>query len=312
MVLLKDVRKDYQGTAVLKGLDLAIPSGSIFGYIGPNGAGKTTTIRIMTGLMSDFSGDVIIDGISVRGQDMEIKSRIGYLPQIASFQDWRTLEQTLLTFGRLSGMSEPDLKVRIDEVLQDLDIEKYRRMRVSKLSGGTLQKAGMAQAILHRPRLLILDEPMSALDPESRVLFKRLFRRLSSEGTTIFFSSHILNDIQDVADTIGILRNGRLAYCGSMDGFRAKMDKGRSISVEVECPAESWQSLDELEGVSYVELVSEHSLLVQLEDDADQDRVSNHIIRHLVENDCMVRSVQKSNQGLEELYIAYANGGGQQ
>ena len=312
MVLLQNVCKDYQGVPVLQGLDLVIPSGSIFGYIGPNGSGKTTTIRIMTGLMSDFSGDVVIDGISVRRQDMEMKSLIGYLPQNASFQDWRTLEQTLMTFGRLSGMDESDLKGRIDEVLRDLEIEKYRRMRMNKLSGGTIQKVGMAQAILHRPRLLILDEPMSALDPESRVLFKRLFRRLSAEGTTIFFSSHILNDIQDVADTLGILRDGRLAYCGSMEGFRAQMDHGRSISVEVECPAEVWQSLDELEGISYVELVAEHRLSVRLDDSADEDAVSNRIIRHLVEKDCLVRSVHRSSQGLEELYIAYANGGGQE
>ena len=309
MLILKNVSKDFADVQVLKGLDLQIPAGSIFGYIGPNGAGKTTTIRIMTGLMSDFSGDVIIDGISIRDDIGAIQSKIGYLPQTTSLQDWRTLEQTLFTFGRLSGIDEHDLSIRVAAVLKDLNIEQYRKMKVSKLSGGTVQKAGMAQALLHRPSILILDEPMAALDPEARVLFKKMFLKLRAEGTTIFFSSHILNDIQDIADYIGILRNGVLSYQGTMENFRNHMEKDRCITLEVSCGAEQWQSIDMIDGVSYVELIAENKIMVHLESEAVEEKVSSAIVKHLVNRDCNILSIQKTSQGLEDLYIAYANGG---
>jgi len=308
MLILKNVCKDYADIQVLKGLDLNIPAGTIFGYIGPNGAGKTTTIRIMTGLMSDFNGDVIIDGMSIRENANAIKSKIGYLPQNTSFQDWRTLEQTLHTFGRLSGIGENELQNRIDIVLKDLGIEKYRKMKVSKLSGGTVQKAGMAQALLHRPKILILDEPMAALDPEARVQFKKLFLKLKAEGTTIFFSSHILSDIQDIADCIGILRNGVFSYQGTMQEFRRQMDGDRSMTLEVSGKAEQWQSIAGIEGVSYVELIAENKIVVHLDPDAIDETVSSAIVKHLVNQDCNVRSIQKTTRGLEDLYIAYSNG----
>lgn len=308
MLILKNVCKDYADVQVLKGLNLEIPAGTIFGYIGPNGAGKTTTIRIMTGLMSDFNGDVIIDGQSIRENPDSIKSKIGYLPQNTSFQDWRTLEQTLYTFGRLSGIGENELPHRVETVLKDLGIEQYRKMKVSKLSGGTVQKAGMAQALLHRPSILILDEPMAALDPEARVLFKKLFLKLRAEGTTIFFSSHILSDIQDIADRIGILRNGVFSYQGTMQEFRHQMDGDRCMTLEISCKADQWQSIDAIEGVSYVELIGENKIMVHLESDAVDETVSSAIVKHLVNKDCNVRSIQKTTRGLEDLYIAYSNG----
>ncbi len=128
--------------------------------------------------------------------DAQRKVRVGYLPQRAAFQEWRTAEQALNTLGRLSGLEGERLEQRVDEVLEQLGIEEFRSRKVDKLSGGTLQKLGFAQAILHEPTVLVLDEPMAALDPASRFLFKKIIRELRASGTTILFSSHILSDIE--------------------------------------------------------------------------------------------------------------------
>ena len=220
---LERVSKRYWTLPALDQVSFGIRRGEIFGYIGPNGAGKTTTIKILVGLIRDFDGTVVVGGHASPVSPEQMSWRLGYLPQKASFQEWRTVDQALRTFGRLSGLSSPELAVRIPEVLQRLGIADARYRRIVQLSGGTVQKVGMAQAILHRPPLLILDEPMAGLDPESRYEFKAIFKALRREGTTIFFSSHILGDVQDIADRVGILSRGHVLYVGSLEALRESM-----------------------------------------------------------------------------------------
>jgi len=308
IVSVRKIFKRYKDMPVLLDLNFEIKKGTIFGYIGPNGSGKTTTIKIMTGLIRDFQGDVVIEGRSIRERNGEMMSKIGYLPQQTNLQSWRTVEQTLDTFGRLSGMPKEGMPERIGHVLEQLQIGEHRNRKVGKLSGGTIQKVGMAQAMLHQPKLLILDEPVAALDPESRVLFKNLFRQLSREGTTIFFSSHILSDIQDVADTIGILNQGRLGYIGSMESLRNRVVRRREIGLELSKCGNAWQDLDRIEGVSYIERLTENTFTIYLEENADLDSIIDRSIKHLIQNDCRIRGIHPVNPTLEDLYISYSGG----
>lgn len=310
MVSVRGIYKRYKDLPVLLNLSFDIPMGSIFGYIGPNGSGKTTTIKVMTGLIRDFQGDVIIEGRSIRNWNAELSSTIGYLPQQTSLQEWRTVDQSLSTFGRLSGIQSSELEKRIKEVTEVLGITEYRKRKVNKLSGGTLQKVGMAQAMLHRPRLMVLDEPVAGLDPESRVLFKNLFRQLSREGTTIFFSSHILSDIEDIADTIGILGQGRMRYIGSMEELRERVGRSTEVRLETVEPVPNDSLLERIQGVSKVERVADNRFHMILEEHKEMDAVVDRTIKAVMAEGLHIRGIHPNRQSLESLYLSYTDGEG--
>lgn len=310
MVSVRGIYKRYKDLPVLLNLSFDIPKGSIFGYIGPNGSGKTTTIKIMTGLIRDFQGEVIIEGRSIRNWNAELSSTIGYLPQQTSLQEWRTVDQSLSTFGRLSGLQSKEMEERIEEVTETLGITEYRKRKVNKLSGGTLQKVGMAQAMLHRPKLMVLDEPVAGLDPESRVLFKNLFRQLSREGTTIFFSSHILSDIEDIADTIGILGQGRMRYIGSMDELRERVGRSTEVRLETVEPVPNDSILEGIQGVSKVERVADNRFQIILQEHKEIDAVVDRTIRAVLAQGLHIRGVHPNRQSLESLYLSYTDGEG--
>ena len=310
MVSVRGIYKRYKDLPVLLNLSFDIPKGSIFGYIGPNGSGKTTTIKIMTGLIRDFQGEVTIEGRSIRNWNSELSSTIGYLPQQTSLQEWRTVDQALQTFGRLSGLQGTEVDGRIKEVTEVLGIAEYRKRKVNKLSGGTLQKVGMAQAMLHRPKLMVLDEPVAGLDPESRVLFKNLFRQLSREGTTIFFSSHILSDIEDIADTIGILGQGRMRYIGSMEELRERVGRSTEVRLETVEPLPDDRLLESIPGISKVERAADNRFHLILQEHGDIDRVVDSTIRSVLAQGLHVRGVHPNRQSLESLYLSYTDGEG--
>ncbi len=310
MVSVRGIYKRYKDLPVLLNLSFDIPKGSIFGYIGPNGSGKTTTIKIMTGLIRDFQGEVSIEGRSIRNWNAELSSTIGYLPQQTALQEWRTVDQSLSTFGQLSGVHGTELAKRIKEVTEVLGITEYRNRKVNKLSGGTLQKVGMAQAMLHHPRLMVLDEPVAGLDPESRVLFKNLFRQLSREGTTIFFSSHILSDIEDIADTIGILGQGRMRYIGSMEELRERVGRSTEVRLETVEPVPNDSLLVNVEGVSKVERVADNRFHLILQEHKEMDAVIDRTIKAVMAEGLHIRGIHPNRQSLESLYLSYTDGEG--
>jgi ABC-2 type transport system ATP-binding protein len=207
--LTKDVRHGWtmRRTRILDGLDLAIADGEVFGLIGHNGAGKTTTFKLLLGFLRPTSGDIRFDG---RALDTAARAAIGFLPEQPYFYDHLTVEETLGFYAELHGLARADRRQRVDEVLAQVHLEPKRRARLRTLSKGTLQRVGVAQAILNRPRLLILDEPMSGLDPAGRHHMRELIRSLGRAGTTIIFSSHVLPDAEALCDRVGILAHGRL------------------------------------------------------------------------------------------------------
>ena len=155
----------------------------LFRSIGPNGAGKTTTIKIIVGLLKDFSGDYHFKNIKMPKNITEVSQMLGYLPQGVAFHEWRTVDQALKTFGRLSGLEKEEIEQQINILLELLDLSNVRYKKISKLSGGMIQKVGLAQALLHNPKLLILDEPLSGLDPVGRFEVKSFIKKLSEKGT---------------------------------------------------------------------------------------------------------------------------------
>jgi ABC-2 type transport system ATP-binding protein len=195
-------------------LHLTVEEGEVFGFLGPNGAGKTTTLKMLMGLVFPTSGSARLLGRD--WTDPEVKAQIGFLPEQPYFYDYLTAHELLNYYGQLSGVPGKDRKRRIDEVLQRVGLTDVKGVQLRKFSKGMLQRAGIAQAILHDPKLVFFDEPMSGLDPMGRREVRDLMEQLKHEGKTVFFSTHILSDAEALCDRVAIIHQGELRGVGAV------------------------------------------------------------------------------------------------
>ncbi len=308
-LVFQDVTKRYRDVLALDRATFSVKEGSVFGFIGPNGAGKTTSIKIMVGLLLDFQGTVLIGGRPMPAAKAEVHRMLGYMPQHVAFQEWRTVDHVLSTYGRLSGMSRTELEPRIQEVLSLLGIQEFRQKKVVELSGGTVQKVGMAQALLHGPSLMVLDEPMAGLDPASRYQLKNIIKDLGRQGTTVFFSSHILSDVQDVATQIGMINHGRLMWTGTMEELKAYFKVTNDWDIVLSHDTGGWRELEALDGVTGIDEVSPGRLLAHVDATVDVDETVHRLLKGLLDSGCHVRSFTPVSPDLEELYMRWVGGG---
>lgn len=211
----QQITKNYGEKRALVDLTLTVRAGEIFGLLGHNGAGKTTAVSILTTLIKPTSGVALINGYDATLQPKEVRASIGYLPESVQFYEYLTVFENLDYLARLSGLKNP--RERILEVLALLDFEEHLNERVSTFSKGMKQRVGIAQAILHSPKVLFLDEPTSGLDPEGVIQLRELIRMLNRDlGMTIFMNTHLLSEVTKLCSHIGILKNGNLIYDSSM------------------------------------------------------------------------------------------------
>jgi ABC-2 type transport system ATP-binding protein len=215
---------------VLDGLSLVVESGQIFGFLGPNGAGKTTTLKLLMRLLRPTSGTARILGESI--DSVEMHRRIGYLPEQAYFYDYLTARELLSYYGRLSGVDASALPRRVDEVLERVALDPAAFDRpLRKFSKGMLQRVGLAQAIVHDPEVVFLDEPMSGLDPLGRRDVRAMILDLRDQGRTVFFSSHILSDAEALCRRVAVVAGGRLAAAGKLSDILAFQVRGWELVV---------------------------------------------------------------------------------
>jgi ABC-2 type transport system ATP-binding protein len=203
----------------LQPLHLTVENGEIFGFLGPNGAGKTTTLKLLMGLVFPTSGTARI--LERDWTDPEVKAQIGFLPEQPYFYDYLTAHELLDYYGQLSGVPAKLRKRRIDEVLTRVGLIDIKGVQLRKFSKGMLQRAGIAQAILHNPKLVFFDEPMSGLDPLGRREVRDLMEELKHEGKTVFFSTHILSDAEALCDRVAIIHRGELRGVGAVEDLTA-------------------------------------------------------------------------------------------
>ncbi|MBY9020738.1 MAG: ABC transporter ATP-binding protein [Candidatus Lokiarchaeota archaeon] len=308
LITFQNVSKSYNNSLVLDNVSFTINKGDVFGYIGPNGAGKTTTLKILVGLIRDYIGKVYIEGKDISNIRQKIYKILGYHPQEAGFQSWRTVEHALRTFGRLSGLKQDHLELKITEVLNFVNLEEVRNKKIIHLSGGMLQKLRLAQALLNDPQILVLDEPLSGLDPSSRFHVKNLIKSLSLRGITIFFSSHILSDIQDISNKIGILNKGRLIKVGDPNELQSEFLIGNIIEVVYTEVGNPCQNLEQIDGVEKINLKTPNKQLIHLEANADLDNTIQEILKSIVDQKCLIRNFQILKPSLEEVYLKYIEG----
>jgi ABC-2 type transport system ATP-binding protein len=210
-------------------LTLAVEPGEVFGFLGPNGAGKTTTLKLLMQLVYPTSGHAEILGRPLG--DLEAKRRIGYLPENPYFYDYLTAEELLHYFASLFGIGGAARRARVNRLLDDVGIGAERRLQLRKFSKGMLQRVGLAQALVNEPELVVLDEPMSGLDPLGRRDVRSLILRLRDRGCTVFFSSHVLSDAEALCNRVAILAKGRLVTTGRLTDMLAFRARGWELVV---------------------------------------------------------------------------------
>jgi ABC-2 type transport system ATP-binding protein len=206
----------------LKPLNLSVEEGEIFGFLGPNGAGKTTTLKLLMGLVYPSAGSARILGSEIN--DPQMKAQIGFLPEQPYFYDYLTAAELLEYYAQLSGVVAKDRKRQVNEVLARVGLPDVSGMQLRKFSKGMLQRVGIAQAILHNPRLLFFDEPMSGLDPIGRREVRDLMEELKHAGKTVFFSTHILSDAEALCDRVAIIHQGELRGVGAVADLTSSVE----------------------------------------------------------------------------------------
>jgi ABC-2 type transport system ATP-binding protein len=223
MIEISGLTKEYSGNKVVDGLDLQVERGELFGFLGPNAAGKTTTIRILTTLTKPTSGHALINGFDVVNEPSRVKSQFGIVQQHLSLNRELTVKENLELHARLHHLSKAERKERIDELLDYVDMTRDANQLIDKTSGGMKRRAMIARALIHRPKLLFLDEPTVGLDAQTRRRVWDLIRRMNSEGTTVFLTTHYIEEAEALCDRVGIVHRGRLIAIGSPLNLRRKL-----------------------------------------------------------------------------------------
>ena len=213
----------------LEGLDLTVPPGEVFGFIGPNGAGKTTAIKLIVGLNRPTAGEIRIFGRP--HTELAVRARIGYLPERPYFYDYLKVEEFLHFFGQLYDIPRARRTTRVGELLELVGLTHCRTRALKDLSKGMIQRMGLAQALLNDPDLVILDEPMTGLDPMGRRQVRDVIATLGEQGKTVFFSSHVLSDVELVCDRIAILARGRVRAQGTVEGLLSSQARGVELEL---------------------------------------------------------------------------------
>ena len=280
----------------LSQLDLTVAEGEVFGYLGPNGAGKTTTLKLLMGLLQPTSGDARLLGRPLG--DVRAKQQIGFLPEQPSFYDYLTGRELLDFFGQLVGLDRSLRRERVERLARQLRIESALELQLRKYSKGMLQRIGLAQALLNDPRLVLLDEPMSGLDPLGRREVRDLLLRLKAEGRTVFFSSHIIPDVEVVCDRVGILVGGRLVAQGPLDEILG----ARIASIEVTASQVPTEVTGELDHLLVTQPVSRgERLLLTVRDEG----ALAELVARLVEAKAAIHAILPHRESLEEYFLRH-------
>jgi ABC-2 type transport system ATP-binding protein len=222
IITIRGLSKHYGDKQVLRNINLDVFPGQITGYIGPNGAGKSTTVKILTGIITDFEGEVTIAGKPLRENVLHIKSITGYVPEMAELYDLLTPGEYLSFIGKLHHLSDAQIEERSRRMLQSLCMAAHMHQRMDSFSKGMRQKVLLTSGLLHNPDIVILDEPLSGLDANAVIMVKELLQVLKSEGKTILYCSHMMDVVEKVSDRIVLIDGGQIIADGTIDALRGE------------------------------------------------------------------------------------------
>ena len=266
MIEIEHLTKDFGEIKAVDDLTLEVPGGSTVGFLGPNGAGKTTTIKILTNLITSTSGKAFLNGVDVVTDPKKALAHVGAVVETPEFYPYLTPMETLYYLGRLRGMSPKDIAKRGRDVLTEVKMTEWQGTRIGKFSKGMKQRLAIAQALLHEPEILILDEPTSGLDPRGMVEVREIIKSLKKQDYTIFMSSHLLGEVQEVCDSAALIDHGKLLVYDTIDNLKTVTKVVRLEVTSVgEVSKDVLGSVGSIPKVRTVEPVNSHSFIVTYE-----------------------------------------------
>lgn len=226
MLQVISLSKSFGDKAAVEDVSFEIPAGQIVGYLGPNGAGKSTTVRMLTGMLKPDSGEVVVDGVQFNEDPIGVKQRLGYVPEVAEMYPTLTTNEYLSLVAELHAVDPPEARQRIQDLLQAFDVSDAANRQISQLSKGMRQKVLITSALLHDPKVLLLDEPLSGLDVNSVLAFRRLLEGLAARGTAILYCSHILDVVERLCERVILLRDGKVIADAPTKDLLESADEG--------------------------------------------------------------------------------------
>jgi ABC-2 type transport system ATP-binding protein len=309
MITVKGLTKRYARTVAVDNISFEVAKGQIVGFLGPNGAGKTTTMRVLTCFLPPSAGTAIVAGFDVLDQPMEVKKRIGYLPESPPLYPEMEVVDYLTFVGKLKGLSGPDLNKRVNEVAERCAISDVKTTIIGKLSKGYRQRVGLAQAIIHNPDVLILDEPTAGLDPKQINETRELIKSLAGDHT-IILSTHILPEVDQTCEQVIIISKGRLVATDSVANLHNRAQGAQAVLLEVEgrdgaIDATSVQHrLEQVAGVSRVLLRESRGKGSLFEVESLKDRsIRGDLARMVVESGWNLNELRPAAVTLEEIFL---------
>ena len=299
VILTRDLTKRYSNFTALEKLNISITKGSCVGFLGPNGAGKSTTMKILTGLIKPTNGEAFIFGYDVIKESKQALSKIGAVVETPEFPTYLTPNQILSYFGKIRGLPKQKLNESIDNVLEIVKMTEWRQKKIGKFSKGMRQRIALASALLHNPEILILDEPTSGLDPRGRSEIKQIIKSLKNDGKTIFMSSHLLPETQEICDKVALIDKGRLLHFDRMDLLNNS--ENSTILIEFINAIEDNQLsiISKLNGVLDVKIES-NGLVVEF-DGGDEQKAE--LLKSIEDLGFKVTSFRTVDSKLESLYL---------
>jgi len=307
IISIKDLTKVYDGQSAVDQLSLSIHKGEIFGLLGPNGAGKSTTILMMLGLIEPTEGDIRVCDIDPIRNPIDVKKRVGYLPDDLGFYQQMTGMENLLYTASLNGMGRKQAEQRANELLERVGLTDASDKKAGKYSRGMKQRLGLADVLMKDPEIIILDEPTLGIDPEGVREILQLIKQLNEEqGLTVLLSSHHLHQVQQVCDRVGIFVKGQLLAKGNVDDLASQLFFEDSYVVNVEASPmndDLIDSIQTIEGVNRVSQTSESTLEIYC-----QQNVTPTIAKNIIGNGCHLNYISKKDYGLDEIYHRYFEG----
>ena len=306
MLFRSDLTKKYGTFTAVNHLSLHIPEGDLFGFVGPNGAGKTTTIRIVCGLLKASGGFVQIGNTNARMGSKEMKRQIGYVPDFFGVYDNLKVYEYMEFYGSMYGMWPRDIARLTDDLLALVNLSDKRDFYVDTLSRGMKQRLCVARALLHNPKLLILDEPSSGLDPRARVEMKELLKNLHSMGKTIVISSHILSELSEMCTSIGIMNRGQLIMAGRIEDIMQQVTGGRRLHIQAVSGMDTAVRLLMEQAGVVVESVRENEVIIT---NNSTDEQTSTLIGQLIQQGVVLTGFYREEGSLESLFMQLTGGG---
>ena len=301
-IVIDRLTKDFDGFRAVDDLSLTVRQGSFLGFLGPNGAGKTTTIKIMTNLLAASGGSAVLNGIDVVQHPKEALAQVGAVVETPEFYPYLTPNETLAYLGEIRGMTREDISRRTKEVLETVKMTEWADKRIGKFSKEMKQRVAIAQAMLHEPSVIILDEPTSGLDPRGMYEVREILNELSKHDYTIFMSSHLLNEVQEVCSDVALINRGRLLRSGSVEELLEQASVKRiEVRTKQQMSGELLNSISKLEGVQELRASGENQFMFSL---TGKDEEQAQMLLRLQSLGLNVVSYKESGLALESLYMS--------